>query len=383
MAKLQHSDPQEMDQFGWHVAIEVNYILVGARLEDGGDGNPLPYAGASYVFDLTTGDQLHKLTASDAQDGDQFGIRSAISGNRAIITARYEDGGPGDPEDRAGAAYIFDLTSGQELRRISASDGQAVDQFGVSVDLEGNLAVVGALGEDPSGGSGFDSGAVYAFDANTGEELAIFKASDSGHGDRLGVGVTLSGDIAIAGAYFEDGGDGDPAPKTGAAYAFRIPVIQPDSRIGSDSLSGIGNDVYNDDGTGQTLTAVSRNLRTEKSWTTIENDGNTATDLLISGSNGNSLFSVSYFRQFSDQRVNVSGSMFLGSHEEANLIPEEAGRLLCTKIKPSGRLKKTKRSRKGRKKTLITRRVFFSQIAARSTTLSTRGDTVSLRVLTR
>ncbi|MFA9566384.1 MAG: FG-GAP repeat protein, partial [Acidimicrobiales bacterium] len=44
--------------------------------------------------------------------GDEFGNSVGVSGKLAVVGARYEDGGPGDPYSQAGAAYLFQELSG-------------------------------------------------------------------------------------------------------------------------------------------------------------------------------------------------------------------------------------------------------------------------------
>jgi hypothetical protein len=92
------------------VAISGDYAIVGAQFEDGGGTD----AGAAYVFhrDPLTGawDAGTKLVAPDAQAFDEFGFSVAISGDYAVVGARLEDGGAGDPLSAAGAAYVFRRT---------------------------------------------------------------------------------------------------------------------------------------------------------------------------------------------------------------------------------------------------------------------------------
>jgi hypothetical protein len=51
-------------------------------------------------------------------------------------------------------------------------------------------------------------------------------APDAQADDYFGHSIAPSGDYAIVGAYWEDGGDGDPSVDSGAAciYAYRRPV---------------------------------------------------------------------------------------------------------------------------------------------------------------
>jgi len=136
------------------VAISGNTALVGARLDDDG-GNE---SGSAYLFDITTGLQLAKLTASDAAAGDRFGSSVAISGNVALIGAFSND----DAGDSSGSAYLFDITTGLQLAKLTASDAALGDEFGFSVAISGNTALVGALFDDDGG---FDSGSAYLYTA--------------------------------------------------------------------------------------------------------------------------------------------------------------------------------------------------------------------------
>ena len=106
-------------------------------------------------------DEVKKLTASDAQADDQFGGSVAVSGDTAVVGAEYEDG----VGNSRGAAYVFERDQGGadnwgEVTKLTASDAQADDQFGWSVAVSGDTAVVGAYQED-AGGS--QAGAAYVF----------------------------------------------------------------------------------------------------------------------------------------------------------------------------------------------------------------------------
>jgi len=55
------------------------------------------------LFDVATGNQLAKLTASDAAASDWFGFSVAISSNRALVGAYLDD----DGGSASGSAYLF------------------------------------------------------------------------------------------------------------------------------------------------------------------------------------------------------------------------------------------------------------------------------------
>ncbi|MGB7949099.1 MAG: FG-GAP repeat protein, partial [Candidatus Binatia bacterium] len=141
-----------------------------------------------------------KLTASDPAP-NQFGSSVAISGNIAMV------GGPADSHagiSFAGSAYLFDVTTGQQLTKLTASDAAVGDSFGVSVAISGNFAVVGAAG---------GNGSAYQFDVRTHEELIKLTASDAAEGHDFGASVSLSGSRALVGSP-------GAAAYSGAAYMF-------------------------------------------------------------------------------------------------------------------------------------------------------------------
>ncbi len=218
--KLTASDAEAGDNFGWSVAVDGDTIVVGAFLEDAGGTD----AGAAYVFGRDEGGagnwgQVKKLTASDAQAGDEFGRSVAVSGDTAVVGAIFQDAGGSD----AGAVYLFGRDEGGagnwgEVKKLTASDAQANDQFGVSVAVSGDTAVVGAHHED-AGGS--NAGAAYVFGRDEGGadnwgEVKKLTASDAQAGDEFGVSVAVSGDTTVVGAKLEGAG----GFWAGAAYVF-------------------------------------------------------------------------------------------------------------------------------------------------------------------
>ncbi len=158
--KIQASDKEEEDHFGKSVAIGGTHLIVGAYLEDtGGVG-----AGAAYIFKFDgSGSWIEeqKIQASDKDVYDRFGFSVSISNDYTIVGAPYEDTGG----NHAGAAYVFqyDCSSGNwaEVQKIQASDKQEDDRFGFSVSINKNDAMVGAHWEDTGGDK---AGAIYIFD---------------------------------------------------------------------------------------------------------------------------------------------------------------------------------------------------------------------------
>jgi len=203
--KLTADDAVASDIFGHTVGISGNVAIVGAHENDDA-GNA---SGSAYLFNVTNGDQLYKLTADDAAAFDHFGVSVAVSGDVAIVGAHFED----DEGLQSGSAYLFDVTTGDQLLKLNADDAMAGDQFGWSVGISGNIAIVGAYQDDHGGG---DSGSAYLFDVTTGDQLLKLTASDAANLDYFGAAVAVSGDKAIIGAYQDDDGGGD----SGSAYLY-------------------------------------------------------------------------------------------------------------------------------------------------------------------
>ena len=205
LARLTASDGQQEDLFGGSVAVDGDTIIVGAPGDDdGGTGS-----GSAYVFDRA-GNQLVKLTAADAGAGDLFGADVAVDGDTIVVGAR------GDDENGvlAGAAYVFD-GAGNQLAKLTASDGEQEDVFGGSVAVDGDTIMVGAVGDD---GRGSSSGAVYLFD-RAGNQLAKLTAADGDAGDLFGSDVEVDGDTIVIGAVNDEG---DIGSRAGSAYVFDL-----------------------------------------------------------------------------------------------------------------------------------------------------------------
>ena len=228
--KVVASDRAYSDQFGRSVAISGDYAIVGAPYEDhnAAGGNEATNAGAAYIFVRSGSDwiQQQKIVASDRYEGDEFGGSVAINGDYAIVGARYEDhdatGSNG--ASSAGAAYIFvrNGSTWTQQQKIVASDRAAGDEFGGSVAITGDHAIVGAEKEDhnATGGNEWNNtGSAYIFVRNgsswTQQQKIV--ANDRAELDYFGTCVAISGDYAVVtspncdvGAYYS----------LGAAYVF-------------------------------------------------------------------------------------------------------------------------------------------------------------------
>lgn len=206
--KLVASDAEGGDEFGFSVCIRGDLAIVGARRHGTG--------GAAYVFRYNgaTWDQEQEITASDGAFHDGFGNSNSCDGNVAIVGAWGDD----DAGFESGAAYVFRFNGSiwVEEQKLTASDAASGDLFGASVSLDGDLAIVGASSDDDAG---LSSGSTYAYRYNgaTWVEEQKLTASDAASGDRFGVSVSLNGSAAIVGASDDD----DGGSLSGSAYVYR------------------------------------------------------------------------------------------------------------------------------------------------------------------
>jgi len=232
------SDRATNDKFGVSVSISGNYAIVGANAEDedAAGGNTLSDAGSAYIFERDASgnwSQVQKITASDRGENDWFGVSVAISGNYAIVGAATEDEDTsgGNTLGSAGSAYIFERDASgnwNQVQKITASDRGAFDYFGYSVSISGNYAIVGASLEDhdAAGGNFLSSaGSAYIFEREaSGNWIQVRKilASDRSADDFFGNSVSISGNYAIVGAYWEDedASGGNTLTNAGSAYIF-------------------------------------------------------------------------------------------------------------------------------------------------------------------
>jgi len=159
-----------------------------------------------YRYDCSSGSWGYeaKLLADDGAEQDHFGHSVAVSGDRIVVGAPGKDG-TCDATD-AGAAYVFEYDGAwsQEVSLTTCSL-DAYDYFGYSVDIDEDLVIVGAYGDDDDGE---ESGAAYIFRHSCScwcEDTKL--TADDGHAyAQFGYDVAINvrygscGDFAVVGA---------------------------------------------------------------------------------------------------------------------------------------------------------------------------------------
>ena len=173
------------------------------------------------VYPLTIDPVLSQakiLSVSDVATINQFGTSVSISNDTAIVGAQ------GFASYR-GQAYIFQKDVGGtdrwgQVAILNASDKAANAIFGYTVSISNDTAIVGAYMANSGGFS--SAGQAYVFQKDTGGtnrwgQVAILNASDRAAQASFGISVSLSNDTAIIGAMGAKSGGIYP----GQAYIFQ------------------------------------------------------------------------------------------------------------------------------------------------------------------
>ena len=287
--KIYNSDQDDYDRFGWSVAIQGNFAVVGAygEDEDESDENTLTKAGSVYIFERGidgTWNEMQKLVPSDRQADDEFGWSVDIFDSTIVVGAHHEghDVSGLNYEYHAGSIYVFDLNdidgTWNEIQKIVPSDRaddhvypdgrpdpddeDLSDLFGGSVAIWNDYIVARSHNHDygPAGvGTGYiwNQGAAYIFERSGGTWTEVEKIQSSiRHGwDRFGYAVDIDSNIVVVGVYAEDESEFEAASlmNAGGAYIFERDLAGDWSQIqkldASDRTAGdhFGKDIAIDD----------------------------------------------------------------------------------------------------------------------------------------
>jgi hypothetical protein len=230
VAELTAADPEGADFFGWSVSLMGDTAIVGAW----GNDDDATESGSAYIFQRDFGGpdnwgEVVKLTASDADLLDWFGWSVAVSGDTAFVGApSNNDACPRNVHCNSGSAYIFQRDLGGpdnwgEVVKLTASDAAMFDTFAGAISLSGDIAIAGATQDDDGGAQ---SGSAYIFQRDAGGtdnwgEVVNLSATDAAVFDNCGAAVSLDGETAFVGANLDDEACArDPFCDSGSAYVF-------------------------------------------------------------------------------------------------------------------------------------------------------------------
>ncbi len=185
-------------RLGWSVAISGDTIVAGAVSHSGAE----TYTGGAYVFvrSGTTWSEEALISPSDLSYADNFGYTVAIDGETALIGAPGDD----DVAPDAGALHVFTRSGSSWTRqaKLTSSDLGATSALGTSVSIHGDNALGGAAYADIGGA---DSGAAYLF-TRTGSTWAVveeFAPADGRDDEGFGTSVAVTDELALVGCPFD------------------------------------------------------------------------------------------------------------------------------------------------------------------------------------
>jgi FG-GAP repeat len=205
---LGNANGRTNEYFGGAVSISGDYAIVGAWF---GYEAGLTACGSATIFkrNASTGvwESEGKILNPAAANNDYFGRSVSISGNFAIVGASGDDeAGFSDN----GSATIFKRNTstgvwesqGKLLNQAPAN----YDNFGESVSISGDYAIVGASGDDESGFGDNGSATIFKRNTSTGvwESQGKFLNQSPGNLDYFGNAVSISGDFAIVGSIYDN-----------------------------------------------------------------------------------------------------------------------------------------------------------------------------------
>jgi outer membrane protein assembly factor BamB len=197
-------DGAQGDAYGSTVSMVDGVLAVGSTFDDLESVILIPDVGSVYLYDVASGDFLRKIRPDDPERFIRFGIDMDMDSDLLVVGSRADRDNPGF----AGAAHLFRVSTGEQLFELIPDDFSEGfgGGFGNAVAIDGNTVVVGAGGDRENG---FASGAAYVFDATTG--LLRMKLTPDNDLIQQGFGTSVAidnGKIVVG------------APKKGTVYVF-------------------------------------------------------------------------------------------------------------------------------------------------------------------
>lgn len=200
--------PAGANRFGHSVATDGSVIVVGAPNTTVA---ALNRAGRAYVYDLASGALMYSVEDPNPMLDGRFGYSVDVDGDRFVV------GAPAIQQIAGCRARVFDTPSRSLVFTVSGAGGSEV---GRSVAVDGARVVVGAPKDT------FGRGRVFVHDANTGAQLHSLSAGAlAASGDEFGFSVDIHGDVVVVGEPGDDGTAG--ATDCGAAWVFDVSQAVP------------------------------------------------------------------------------------------------------------------------------------------------------------
>ncbi len=217
VGELRAADGAAGDWFGATLDISGDRVVVGAWWDDP--------SGSAYVFERDNGGvgawgEKSKLVSTDAQALAKFGFRVAIDGIFIVVGAPYED----NPGNESGAAYVFSrIITWVQQDKLTPADVEASDHFGSAVAICGTAIAVGAPGDRNR--DNLSSGSAYLFTPYEGtsdwHETTRLMDSPANNFEYFGAALAVSSDTMLIGAYSDSLG----SISGGVAHRLLLPIF--------------------------------------------------------------------------------------------------------------------------------------------------------------
>lgn len=211
------SDGADGDNFGSSVSISGNFAIIGAHNDNNLNGTSNVGSAYIFFFNGVSWVQQQKIAASDGAANDNFGISVSMFGNFAVVGAASDDIGIYTDQ---GSAYIFfyNGSSWVQTQKLAHASGGSGDRFGFSTCIKGNSLIIGAWGDDVGANTQQGSADIFIYNGSTWVLQGQVTASDGLTDDFFGFSVTIDGNWAIIGAPYDDIGAN---ANQGSVYVFK------------------------------------------------------------------------------------------------------------------------------------------------------------------
>ncbi|MBK9256679.1 MAG: FG-GAP repeat protein [Saprospiraceae bacterium] len=204
-SRLFHPEPASYDRFGSSAAISEDFIIIGTKFDDIAGIQDI---GSASIFKRNPNTDVWEFMTniynSNPEADNNFGTSVAISAEYAIV------GAPRDTENginTTGSATIFKYNSmtntWQFQGKLINNSASPLDGFGSSVSLSGDYIVIGSPFDDEGGF--FDNGSASIFKRNSNTNVWDFQVkligvSGLSHLENFGSSVSISGDYVVVGS---------------------------------------------------------------------------------------------------------------------------------------------------------------------------------------
>ena len=151
-------DTQDYDRFGYSTAIYKNKILIGAKDSSRGSGSV-------YLFEITPDNNISQISKIDAiESRGNFGNSVAIDEEYIVVGAEREN----STDSAEGAAYIFKIAADNNISKIAklkADNPTSGDYFGASVSINDKVIVIGQKANEQNS-TNINSAYLFKIDSN-------------------------------------------------------------------------------------------------------------------------------------------------------------------------------------------------------------------------